>query len=47
MTYSDTVGERNVKIRNFIEKTRILDSMFHETYSDDFKQQWIECISKN
>ena len=40
-------GKKDVKIRNFIEKTKILDSMFHETYSDDFKQQWIECINKN
>ncbi len=44
---NDIQGEKNVKIRNFIEKTRILDSMFHETYSDDFKRQWIECINKD
>jgi len=41
---NDIQGEKNVKIGNFIEKTRILNSMFHETYSDDFKQQWIDCI---
>ena len=44
---NDIQGEKDVKIGNFIKKTRILDSMFHETYSDDFKQQWIECINKN
>ncbi len=32
-------GEKNVKIRNFIEKSNIIG-----TFSDDFKQQWIKCI---
>ena len=38
---NDNVGEKNVKIRNFIEKTNLLDSGI---FSDDFKQKWIECI---
>jgi len=40
---NDVQGEKNVKIRNFIEKTNLLISL----YSDDFKQQWIECIRNN
>lgn len=42
---NDVQGEKDVKIRNFIEKTKILDSEFHELFSDDFKKQWIECIN--
>ena len=38
---NDNVGEKNVKIRNFIEKTNLLGSGI---FSDDFKKQWIECI---
>ena len=45
-TLNDVQGEKDVKIRNFIEKTKILDSTFHEIFSDDFKSQWIECIEK-
>ncbi len=32
-------GEKNVKIRNFIEKSNIIG-----TFSEDFKHQWIQCI---
>ncbi len=32
-------GEKNVKIRNFIEKSNIIG-----TFSDDFKKLWIQCI---
>jgi len=35
-------GEKNVKIRNFIEKSNIIG-----VFSDDFKQQWIKCIENN
>lgn len=42
-TLNDTVGEKNVKIRNFIEKTKTLAER-NELYSDDFKSQWIKCI---
>lgn len=41
---NDIRGEKDVKVRNFIEKTKTLDSEFHELFSDDFKKQWIECI---
>ena len=44
---NDIRGEKDIKIRNFIEKTMILDSMFHELFSDDFKSQWIKCIENN
>ncbi len=44
---NDVRGEKDVKIRNFIEKTKILESMFHEIFSDDFKSQWINCIENN
>jgi len=40
-TLNNTVGEKSVKIRNFIEKINLLDSGI---FSDDFKNQWIECI---
>lgn len=36
---NDTVGEKNVKIRNFIEKSNIIG-----VFSDDFKNKWIKCI---
>jgi len=44
---NDVQGEKDVKIKNFIEKTKILDSEFHELFSDDFKTQWIKCIENN
>ncbi len=46
-TLNDVQGEKDVKIRNFIERTKILDSAFHEIFSDDFKSQWIKCIENN
>lgn len=36
---NNNVSEKNVKIRNFIEKSSIVG-----IFSDDFKQQWIKCI---
>ncbi len=36
---NDIQGEKNVKIRNFIEKSNIVG-----TFSDDFKKLWIQCI---
>ena len=38
---NDIQGKKDVKIRNFIEKINLLDSGI---FSDDFKNQWIECI---
>lgn len=36
---NDVQDEKNIKIRNFIEKSNIVG-----IFSDDFKQQWIQCI---
>lgn len=36
---NDIQGENDVKIKNFIEKTNIIG-----TFSDDFKNKWIELI---
>ena len=41
---NDEQGEKNVKVRNFVEKTKILE-IFGEIYSDDFKNKWVEFIN--
>lgn len=43
---NDIQGEKNVKIRNFIEKINIIEEI-NGKFSDDFKSKWIECINKN
>ncbi len=40
---NDIQGENDVKIKNFIEKMSLNDGIF----SDDFKNQWIECIKND
>ena len=39
---NDIQEENNIKVRNFIEKSNIVG-----IFSDDFKQQWINCIENN
>jgi len=41
---NDNDGEKNVKIGNFIEKTKLIGT---GVFSDDFKNQWINYIKNN
>lgn len=44
---NDIEGERKLKVKNFIDKTKALGELFGELYSDDFKNKWIKCIENN
>ncbi len=43
---NDIQNEHKIKIKNFIEKTNLLESLGF-LYSNDFKEQWIECIEND